>query len=81
MLLLLRQLIKYTVIIAILAIIILVSIWNYLNPSPAEQRVFINGSILTMNTNDDIVEAILIEKDRIISVGSTKDILALVLPI
>ena len=73
---LLRRLVKFTILAALLTIIVSVPTWYYLNPTPPARQVFINGPILTMNANNDIVDAVLIEKDRIVSVGSKEEILA-----
>ena len=43
----------------------------------AKVTIFYGGPILTMNEKNEIVEAIVIEKDKIIGVGSKKDMLKL----
>tara|TARA_R110001599_G_scaffold353231_1_gene590993 strand:- start:70930 stop:72639 length:1710 start_codon:yes stop_codon:yes gene_type:complete len=46
-------------------------------PQPPEQQLFINGSILTMDGDNRVVEALATRGDRIEAVGSTEDIMAL----
>ena len=47
-------------------------------PQPPEHQVFINGDILTMDSQNRVVEAISVRKDRIEALGGTDDIMALV---
>lgn len=42
-----------------------------------KQYLFINGEVVTVNANDDVVEAIAIKGEKIIAVGTTEDILKL----
>ena len=44
----------------------------------APDRVFLNGKIVTMDSDESIAEALAVKGDRIIDVGSTKDIGSLV---
>lgn len=46
-------------------------------PEPPDQQLFINGSVLTMDENNRVVEALATRGDRIEAVGSTEDIMAL----
>ena len=46
-------------------------------PAPPEHQVFINGDILTMDSDNRIVEAIAVRRERIEAVGSTEEIMAL----
>lgn len=46
-------------------------------PQPPDQQLFINGSILTMDGDNRVVEALATRGDRIEAVGSTEDIMAL----
>ena len=48
--------------------------YRHFNPNPPHKQAFINGQILTMNKNSFIAEAVLIEGDHILSVGSNEEI-------
>lgn len=65
-----------SIIIAI-AIIAALTFYAKLNPSPPDQQAFINGTILTMDAQNSIAEAVLVEEDKVVQVGSTQSILEL----
>ena len=67
---LLRHFVGFTFFAALLIAIAAASTWYYLNPQPPAQQLFVNGSILTMDDNNSIVEAILVEDDRIVATGT-----------
>jgi predicted amidohydrolase YtcJ len=46
-------------------------------PQPPEHQLFINGSVLTMDVDNRVVEALATRGDRIEAVGSTEEIMAL----
>ena len=46
-------------------------------PQPPEQQVFINGTVLTMDEENRVVEGLATRGDRIEAVGSTQEMLAL----
>lgn len=46
-------------------------------PEPPAHQLFINGNVLTMDTENRIVEALAVRADRIEAVGSTEQIMAL----
>jgi len=46
-------------------------------PEPPAQQLFINGTVLTMDAKNRIVEALAVRADRIEAVGSTEEIMAL----
>lgn len=50
-------------------------VYRQLNPKPPVRQAFVNGRILTMDADDRIVEAVLIERDRVASLGSTAEVL------
>jgi len=45
-------------------------------PKPPERQVFINGNVLTMDAENRAVEAVAVERDRIVAVGSRDDVAA-----
>ncbi|MGI9275231.1 MAG: amidohydrolase [Endozoicomonas sp.] len=67
---LLRHFAGFTVFAALLIAVAAFSTWYYLNPQPPAQQLFVNGSILTMDDNNSIVEAVLVEDDRIVATGT-----------
>jgi len=63
-----------------LAFMLVVALGGYLvlkAPEPPQRQAFINATVLTMDGDNRVVEAVLLERDRIKAVGSTKEILAL----
>ena len=46
-------------------------------PQPPEHQLFINGTVLTMDVDNRVVEALATRGDRIEAVGSTEEIMAL----
>jgi predicted amidohydrolase YtcJ len=52
------------------------SVYLRWNPAPPLRQAFVDGRILTMDEQNRIVEAVLIERDLIAAVGSTEEILA-----
>ena len=46
-------------------------------PQPPEHQLFINGSVLTMDADNRVVQALATRGDRIEAVGSTEEIMAL----
>ncbi|MBW1882674.1 MAG: amidohydrolase [Deltaproteobacteria bacterium] len=61
----------------IAAIGLLIAIVVHRPPPPASQA-FINATVLTMNASDDVAEAIFVQHDRIVAVGSRSEIDALI---
>lgn len=62
---------------AILALLFIITAslaYRYLNPNPPYRQAYLNGKILTMDQNSSIAEAVLIERDRILAVGSNEEI-------
>lgn len=62
----------------IIAVGIALAYWKYVPPKPPALQAFINANVLTVNANNDKAEAVLLEADRIIAVGSTKEITSLI---
>ncbi len=50
-------------------------VWYQLNPSPPDQQVFLNSTVLTMDEGSSVAEAVLVEKGIIIAVGSEEAVL------
>ncbi len=68
----LLSILAFTVFLALLTIGIY---WSLLRPEQAPDRqVFINAKVLTMDSNNRIAQAIAVENDIIISIGSNSDI-------
>jgi predicted amidohydrolase YtcJ len=49
-------------------------------PTPPSSQVFVNATIHTLNPSNDVVEAVYVEHDRIVAVGSRSEIDALIQP-
>ena len=47
----------------------------YLNPSPQEKVLFINAVVYTMDDQNTLAEAVLIERNRIVATGSEEELL------
>lgn len=61
--------------VALLLILVTIAYYTFLvPPTPPERQVFINGNVLTMDPDSRIVEAVAIERDRIVAVGSRADV-------
>lgn len=52
--------------------------WKISLPEPPTLQAFINGNVLTVNQGNDRAEAVLVEGERIIAVGSTVEITSLI---
>lgn len=63
------------VIILVVVTLLLIVKAGVLSAKPPSSQIFINGSVLTMDAEHRIVEAIAVEGERIVSLGSTEDIL------
>ena len=69
------------VFLGVFLVAVLAAALAYLKFQPSKPPVlqaFINANVLTVNDSNDKAEAILIEHDKIIAVGSTQDITALI---
>jgi len=51
---------------------------NDTKDTPSETRVFINGNIITMDSHNTIVEAVLVRDGRIVKTGTTEEIKSLI---
>ena len=51
--------------------------WFFLNPTPPDRQLFVNATVLTMDGNNQIAEALLVEKDQIVAAGSEAALLKL----
>ena len=49
-------------------------------PAPPASQAFVNATVLTMNASNDLAEAIYLERDRIVAVGSRSEIEPLIGP-
>ncbi|MGH1370911.1 MAG: amidohydrolase [Cellvibrionaceae bacterium] len=66
---------------ALLVLLVILSItvtWLLSPEKPPAKQAFINAKVLTMNTDNAIEQAVFIERDRIVAVGSNDDIQALI---
>ncbi len=52
--------------------------WKFQAPEPPELQAFINGNVLTVNSTNDRAEALLVEGEKIIAVGTTVEITSLI---
>jgi hypothetical protein len=65
-------------IVAVLAVTLL-ALWAYISyQSPPQKRAFIHGQVLTMDADNSIAQALLIDDGRVVAVGSDEAIQALV---
>jgi predicted amidohydrolase YtcJ len=62
---------------SIVALAVGLAVLTHRTPPP-DSQAFVNATVLTMNANDDAVEAVFIEKERITAVGTRAEIEALV---
>ena len=67
---LLRRMSRLLLLLIVLTGIIGSSIWFYLNPLPPRQQLFVNGTIMTMDSANSVAQAMLVEDDRIIATGT-----------
>jgi len=70
----LSLLVKLVVIGVALVVIAGVVFYAHLNPSPPDKQAFVNGVVLTIDETDSIVEAVLVEGERIVAVGTNEEI-------
>lgn len=66
----LRRVIQAFFVLLVLLAVGVYSVWYQLNPSPPYQQVFLNTTVLTMDEQSSVAEAVLVEGERIIAVGS-----------
>ncbi|MCV6620511.1 MAG: amidohydrolase [Cellvibrionaceae bacterium] len=71
---LLKTLIKALTGLALLLTIVVVAVYMHFNPQPEDEQAFINARILTMNSNDEVAEAMYVKRDKIVAVGSNEEI-------
>ncbi|UYM18636.1 amidohydrolase family protein [Endozoicomonas euniceicola] len=68
------KILRYFVVSAVAAFLFLLAtsvyFWFYLNPVPVDKQLFVNGVILTMDDDDTITDAVLVERDRIVATGT-----------
>ena len=48
--------------------------WQFRSPEPAALQAFINANVITVDADDTLTEALLVEGDKIIDVGTSKQI-------
>ena len=59
----------------IVAIVLVIVIRGVMSPpQPPSSRLFVNGVVLSMDANDSVHEAVLVEADRIAAVGSNAEV-------
>lgn len=66
------------VLLVLLVILGATLVWLLSPESPPAKQAFINAKVLTMNETNAIEQAVLIEHERIVAVGSNEDIQALI---
>jgi len=68
---------KALLILFLIIVLLIAAVLIWINPEkPPASQAFISGKILTMNANNDVVEAVLVENERIVAVGSNAEIKA-----
>lgn len=61
------------VVLAVLAVAVITR-----RPPPPSSQAFVNGTVLTMNPNDDVVEAVFVEDEHIVAAGTRSEIEAMI---
>ena len=64
-----RKVVRLLALLLLLTLLASIATWLYLNPQPHRQQLFINGSILTMDANNTIAEAMLTSGKRVMATG------------
>lgn len=62
------------IILSIAFVLIVVGLWFLTPPTPPPSQVFVGGTVLTMDPDRPIAEAVAIERDQIVAVGSRADV-------
>jgi len=62
------------IILSIAFVLICVGLWFLTPPTPPPSQVFVGGTVLTMDPDRPIAEAVAIERDQIVAVGSRADV-------
>ncbi len=71
---LLHKIAHLLVICLLLITAVSIAIWFYLNPQPHRQQLFINGTILTMDSNNTVAEAMLTSGKRVMVTGPRNEL-------
>ena len=70
------KILRYFVVSVVAAFLFLLAtsvyFWFYLNPVPVDKQLFVNGVIITMDDDDTITDAVLVERGRIVATGTDK---------
>ncbi len=63
---------------ALIALLVVAALWLLSPPKAPASQAFINGQVLTMDPDNTVQQAVLLEHERIVAVGSNSDIQALI---
>ena len=70
---LIRYFIGLTLLFTLVFAAIALYAWFYLNPAPPAKQLFINASVFTMDSANNITRALLVENDRIVATGGLEE--------
>ncbi len=63
------------ILVLVIFLVALVSLLSLFSDKPPFSQIFINATVLTIDANNSVAEAVAVQGDRIVAVGSNEDIL------